>query len=315
MDQKDLIKPDILINYSFDCIDDDTAIAVIYVRPDTNIVSYEKAILKGVQGHGKVIYMANLNGKLFIKDALILDHYSIQYKFAIYGKSELAKYPEMIQGFENHFHTSFEQANIIGSFEALIKLHLEPAKLFSFFVDDTCFLKLYGQTIKKISDCYIINYDLPFLLNKYNDKTNIFVIVLQYNSNEINFQSINDSIFKEFKKDKYAPIIDEDKLKKLNSFEQVKRTYHISGNHIKAMYDMIDFVFINESTHISFIDTPLGKKLMNMNITEKQLYSIREQPINYLKQQNKLELINILEEGNFKNVKESISLIQQFIHT
>ncbi|HOV14649.1 MAG TPA: hypothetical protein PK771_10225, partial [Spirochaetota bacterium] len=89
------IKPDVIIDYICNR-ESNLPVALVYVRPETNEVHYEKAIILGITPFADVVYLANLNGRIFIKDALILDHYSSQYKFAVYGKEEMAKYPEFI---------------------------------------------------------------------------------------------------------------------------------------------------------------------------------------------------------------------------
>ena len=203
-------KPDIIIDY-FLPENHEKPIIVIYVRPHTNLVSYEKAIIKGIMPFAKVIYMANLNGKIFITNALILDHYSIEYKFAIYAKNEISKYPEMIEQFEDHFKENFNKAKIIGAFDAIMLLSMNQQKLFDSFVEDKDFLRFYGQTIKKIKNFYIVNYDMPAIIEKYNDKTNIFVIATMLNNEEFNIENINQSIASEIKNDKNTGITDEER--------------------------------------------------------------------------------------------------------
>ena len=158
-----IIKPDVIIDYIYSNAIDKPA-ALVYVRPETNEVHYEKAIILGIMPYADVVYLANLNGKIFIKDALILDHYPSQYRFAVYGKDEMAKYPEFIEKFEKYFDDKFEKAQIMGSFDALIKLGMTDELLFNIVVDKKDFLKLYGQTIKKINNIYILNYDMPMII-------------------------------------------------------------------------------------------------------------------------------------------------------
>ena len=88
----------------------------------------------------------------------------------------------MASKFEEHFKIKFNNAQIIGSFDAILKLKLSKQELFNKFVDDKDFLKFYGQTIKKIDDYFIVNYDLPAVLNKYDFTANVFVVLINSNN-------------------------------------------------------------------------------------------------------------------------------------
>lgn len=312
-ERKVTIKPDIIIEYSVkDCYDH--SMSVIYVRPETNAIPYEKSIISGIRPFADVVYMANLNGKIFIRDALIFEHYSSQYKFAIYGKDAISKHPEMVKKFENHFNIKFDNAKIIGSFEAIKQLNMTPSELFNTFVDSKDFIRYYGQTIKKIKDIYIVNYDLPELIKIYDTDANVFIIVVRFPSKDFSFTDINKSIREELKKDEHAPIIDEDKFKSLGLNEIVKRTYHISSNHITAMFDMTDFVFKKDDTHLSIYETPLGRKIIDKRIaTNDQLRNLKNYPLVKIKKNGSQVLVNISDEATGKNIDECIELINNII--
>ncbi len=307
-------KPDILIEYKKN-LDNFTPVTVIYVRPESNQLSYEKAIIKGIHQHTDIIYMANLNGILFIKDALILEHHSSQYHFAIFGKSEIAKYPEMVTKFENYFNISFEKAEVIGAFDAILKLKITQDELFKTFVKDKNFLRYYGQTIKKVKNYYIVNYDIPALIEKYNPTVNVFVVVAKLKNTDFSFSDLNQSISKEIMSDSKSPIIDLNinKFTNLHWKEKVKRTYHFSNNHIMAMFDMMDFVFNIDGSHINFDETPLGHILLKNNIDQDILIKLKEYPIVYINQNNNKALVNIIDEANDKNIEQCTSLIKSII--
>jgi hypothetical protein len=306
------VKPDILIQY----IDNNNPcpVAVIYVRPKTNMVSYEKEILLGIKPYADVVYLANLNGRLFIDNALILEHYSTQYRFAMFGKIEVEKYSEMIKSFEKYFQENFEKANIIGSFEALIQLKKTPEELFNTIVEEKDFLKILGQTIKKIDNFYVINYDIPSILDNYRPETNIFVIVIRLKHKDISFKEIDQAIYKNIQNDKSTPIIDEEKLIKLHWNEKIRRTYHISHNYITAMFDMIDFVFDKDGKMLNPEQIPFLKKLfMNDLLNEEKFKNLKEYNIVYLNDNGEKKLINLAEEANNKTVDECVGLLQKIV--
>ena len=307
-------KPDIIIEYNND-LNNFTPVTVIYVRPESNYLAYENAIIKGIHKHSDIIYMANISGILFIKDALILEHHSVQYHFAILGKSEIAKYPEMVKKFENHFNINFDKAEIIGAFDAILKLKITQEELFNTFVNNKNFLRYYGQTIKKIDNYYVVNYDIPALLKKYTPTINVFVVVAKFKKPDYSFLSLNQSISKEIMSNNKSPIIafNNDKFNNLKWMEKVKRTYHFSNNHIMAMFDMIDFVFKSDGSHINFNETPLGHMLIKNNIDEKKLMKIKDYPIVYINQNGNKVLVNIIDEANDKDLNQCIDLIKSII--
>jgi hypothetical protein len=303
------IRPDVIIDF----IENDSIlpVSVIYVRPESNEIHYEKAIILGINPFGDVIYLANLNGRLFIRDALILEHYASQYKFAIYGKEEIEKYHEMVIEFENYFNTDFDCAKIIGSFDAILKLNISDEELFNFMVEKKDFFKFYGQTIKKIKDFYVVNYDMPAILKRYTPSTNVFALSIRLKNENIDFSDINQSIFDQLTQDN-TPIISGNELILLDWNEKIKRTYHISRNHIMAMFDMLDFIIKTNNTHIDCYDTPLGKILIDQyGYTSGDLLKIKQNPLVYINDNGRKKLINIVEEADKKSLYECADLISR----
>lgn len=287
--------------------------AVIYVRPETNRILYERAIIMGVKPFASVIYMANLGGNLFESGSLIEQHYSSQFRFAFGGKSEVAKYPEMVEMFEKHFKTDFLNANIIGAFDAIKILNTSAEKLFQTFVTDDKFLAMYGQTIKLIDGYYIINYDMPALVEKHSEKSNVFVMGIAIKG-DIAFQDINHAIFDNMRANDSTPLIDEKKLERLAWYEKMRRTYHFSRNHVMAMFDMRDFIFSSEKKNIDFVQTPLGNAIISAEVaSEEDLIALKKDPLVYLEDEKGRHLVNIVEAANGKSPNECISLIKSAV--
>jgi hypothetical protein len=308
-----IIRPDLLIEYSAES-NYGNSLAVIYVRPETNKLSYEKAIIEGVKSFSDIVYMANLGGNLFIRDAIIFEHYASQYKFSIHAKSELEKYPEMINKFEKYFNIKFSDAKLIGAFDALNILNLKSSELFHTFVDSKDFIRMYGQTIKKLGEYFIINYDLPELIKKYDNNANVFVIVVRFREKDNLFFQLNQSISENILKDEHCPTIGEDLMLKYGQGYVIKRTYHISGNHISAMFDMVDFVFKHDGSHILFNETPLGKDLISDGIySEETLNNLKEDPLVHINRDGQRILVNIYEEADGLSREQSIGLLKSII--
>lgn len=123
------IKPDVLIPYGIDKQElSDASVAVIGVRPETNKVSYEAAIIKAAAPFADVVYMANISGRVINEKGIVACHYSSQLQFAINGKEELEKYPELVEAFEKKFHRNFSDAPIIGSYDALLEYRVKKMR-------------------------------------------------------------------------------------------------------------------------------------------------------------------------------------------
>ncbi len=302
------LKPDIIIPFDFKKVDE-SPMAIIYVRPETNKIDYEAIIIRAISAYVEVVYMANLNGELLSKNATIAGHYASQIQFATNGKAEIANYPEMMTAFEKKFAVHFSDAEIIGAYEAIIEDKKDVSDgidaLFDIMVPEDQFLEFYGQTIKKIGRYYIVNYDIPAIMSKYDPQANIFVIAVRFKK-KISFSELNYLIYNEFCKKTSIDLLDYAKRKNMQWDDQVRRTYHISKNHIQAMFDLTDFVYIDHLSTLCFYHTPLGRYLISQGILsgdkiESKLGQLKENPLVYLRQENQeRKLINIIGEGRIK---------------
>lgn len=300
------VEPDVLIPYTIDRNTlSDSSVLLIYVRPETNKINYEAAIIKAASPYADAVYLANLSGNLVNNKAIVASHYSIQLQFAIEGKDKLAKYPEMIQEFEKKFKVDFRDAEIIGPFEAIVEYKIKKSAddLFETMVPDADFLEMYGQTIKRIGGYYVVNYDIPAIITRHHEETNMFSIALRLKSDRYGFLDIDYFIYENMCKSETTSLLDSETRHSLPWYKLVRRTYHISRSHIEAMSDLTDYVFKNEGTRIGYMDTPLGKKLVEEGIIkedrlEERLTYLKENPLVYLdRPDGSLKLVNIITEG------------------
>jgi len=300
------VEPDVLIPYTIDRDTlSDSSVLLIYVRPETNKINYEAAIINAASPYADAVYLANLNGNLVNNKAIVSSHYSIQLQFAIEGKDKLAKYPEMIREFEKKFKMDFRDAEIIGPFEAIVeyKVKKNAEELFETMVPDPDFLEIYGQTIKRIGDYYVVNYDIPAIITRHHEETNMFSIALRLKSDRYGFLDIDYFIYENMCKNKTTSLLDSDKRHTLPWYKLVRRTYHISRSHIEAMSDLTDYVFKRTGERIGYVDTPLGKKLVEEGIIkedrlDERLTYLKENPLVYLdRPDGSLKLVNIITEG------------------
>ncbi|MCP4150773.1 MAG: hypothetical protein GY757_23710 [bacterium] len=304
--EQEEVKPDILIPYTLDRETlADSSMAIICVRPETNQAKYEAEIIKATAKYADVVYLANLSGRLINEKAIVASHYSSQMQFAINGKEDMAWYPEMIEKFEQKFNIAFKDAPIIGSFDAILhfKLKKDGDELFETMVPRADFLEMYGQTIKKIENYYVLNYDIPAIITKHHNDTGMFIIAIRFKDNKYKFCDLHHLIYENMYKNENTQFIDSDKRKGMAWYNKVRRTYHISRSHIEAMFDLTDYVFKNDNQRIEFSDTPLGQRLLKDKVFEKGqlqklLIELKDNPLVYIKEKSgEPKLVDIILEG------------------
>ena len=296
-------KPDIAMPFCSDQLDG-ANVSVLAVRPETNKVDYESVILQAIMPMVDVIYMANLSGNVVKQSRLVERHCSSQMRFANNAKHELLKFPEMKIIFEKKFGEPLEGAPVIGSFEAVEKyqdqLGLSANQLFEVMVSDDDFLEWHGQTIKRVNDYYIVNYDLPAIIRKYDESANIFVIAMKLKDNGCQIADVNYEIYQNLVNQEKS-ILGASKRKSLAWYNQVRRTYHISKSPIEAMFDFTEYVFDKEGKQLDFDNTPLGRMLMQRGImSSDKLKKLRKNPLVSNGDEHK-RLVNIVEEGKVKD--------------
>ncbi len=262
-----------------------TAYAVVYVRPETNNVLYERAIVAGIRRMGDPVFMANVNGSAFLLDGIFEDHYASQFRFAHDPRGELSQYPEMASLFESQFGVNVKEAPLIGSFEAVSRFEIPEEELFETIVPDADFLNCWGQEFKKIRGHIVANPNLPAIAARYSSEANVLVIVVRSRgSGTAFFAELNRSIYAQIVSRKDTPVIDAEKLGAMIWSEKIRRTYHISSGHLMAMYDMADLVFVDERKRLDVTDTPLGRRLLSDGaLTAEGLRSLKRSPLVYLR--------------------------------
>ncbi len=310
-----LPKPDVIINYNFSP-DNLNPVFIASVRPESNEIPYEKVILLGIKDFADVVYLANLNGKILLQNSVVFDHYSSQFKFAVYGGKEIAMYPEMVERFEQYFGVKFDNAPFLGSFDAVIRLNKTPEQLFDTIVDEKDFMYMYGQTIKKIDGYYVINANLPSIINRYTADINMFVVAARCRSNFCDFDAISRSIYDMVKGGSRTPLIDEHILQNLDWGKRIKRTFHLSNNYINAMFDMIDYIFHPDNTRITFAETPLGLTAMQRyGISEQDLVNLKNAPLVYVVDElGRKNLVDLEEYAQGKSFDQCIELLGRVIY-
>ncbi|HVP19632.1 MAG TPA: hypothetical protein VMU36_11590 [Spirochaetia bacterium] len=280
------MKPDIIIPYparecSFTDPGPRPAFAVAYVRPETNTVLYERAILAGLRAHGKIIYCANLPATVFERDKILERHYPSQFRFARDPFGELSRYPEIRSRMEEHFCVRRDKARVLGSFDAMSQLGISEERLLETIVPESDYLGCWGQSFKRIAGAIIVNPNLPAIVLRHKPPANVFAVVVRCaDCSDKFFDEVNEAIFREITSRSETPIIDGEKLDALVWWERIRRTYHLSANHVMTMLDMSDFVYTGDAASLAVTDTPLGRWLIEEGaISAEKLAFLKSWPL------------------------------------
>ena len=246
--------------------------AVVYVRPETNTVLYERAIVAGIRARGDaIIYTANLNGRLFESDGILKRHYVTQLAFAADPLGQLKLYPEIGERLARHFGQPADRLPLVGAFQAATRTPAE--ELFETFVPPEDFLACWGQQFKRIGGEVVANPGLPAVLRRYTPQANVFVVVVRSPDGSPGFfAALNRAIYLEITSRAETPLVDGERLGGAPWSERVRRTYHLSRTHLMAMFDMADLVYLGEGRRLPLADTPLGRSLRADGILSDELF-------------------------------------------
>ena len=260
---------------------DTVAYAVAYVRPETNNVLYERAILSGLRARGTIIYCANIGGIIFERDRILEGHYPTQFRFARDPRGELGRFPEIAERVQDHFHRSLEEMSLLGSFEAVASLGMSEEDLLETIVPSSDYLGCWGQSFKRIGPSIVVNPNLPAIIKRHTQPANVFAVVARFpDASPACFSDVNRMIFTAITARSETPLLDAEKLDSLDWSERIRRTFHFSINHLMTMLDMADFVYLNSDQRLDVADTPLGRLLVSeAAVTAEELRSLKGFPL------------------------------------
>ncbi len=175
--------PAVLVPYPGPTDDPRVQDIFVYLRPETNGTLVESILFKVIEqcpAYKKSLflaYLANVPGDYIVRNNIVEEHYSVKLHFAVHGKNAFT--PFMRSKFEKWFQQDFAEAEVIGSFEALNILKKNPEELFVLRVPRRDICSVDGQSIKKIGNYFVVNYDIPALLHKNSKNTDIAVMVFR----------------------------------------------------------------------------------------------------------------------------------------
>lgn len=244
---------------------------VVYLRPETNGIQTESVlfrVFKDPKWHSKVelVYLANVPGAFLNENGVVERHYSHRIRFARQGAAAFT--PKMRDTFSRFFGLPFEKARVVGAFEALSVLGLDEEALFRVWVPVYDLLDLEGQLIKRVQDdLFVVNYDIPALLNKHNDETDVAAMVFRTGLSYEEFKGavvqIRESLVRE-------GLLDPDKPE--------HRVFHWSRGPFEQLLDAQGYVYTVRDEPVELRDLAFGRFLLDKGETEETVRAALNDP-------------------------------------
>lgn len=271
MSKNKIQQPSVLIPYPGPCKNSQSHDIFFYLRPETNGVRTESTLLRVIQKSEykdkiEMIYLANLPGSFIVRNHIVEEHYSVKYYFSKHGKKSFT--PHMIEEFESYFHTDFAHSAIVGSFEALSVLGTTEEELFKHWVPVSDLLVIDGQTIKKIENVFVVNYDIPALLHKNNSSTDIAVMIFR--------STLPSAIFQQMVREMENALVREEILSPQVPFSHA---FHYSKSPFEQILDAIGYLYAPDGSHVHLENVSFCCYLIERGLTPAEIAGCIRYPI------------------------------------
>lgn len=274
----------------------------LYLRPESNGVLVESTLMKVIRSsflfrdRVEMVYLANLPGDFIMKNHVIDEHYSINSKFAVGGKSYFT--PLMKARFEEHYGKPIEDCDVVGAFEVMDRLNLTEEELFSIWVPNKNILLVNGQSVKKYNNIYIINYNIPALLHKNNYSTDIAVMLLRSSLD-------NHNLLEMIRKMEEAliqnGIMDKDK--------PPSRYFHYSKGPFEQILDGMGYLYTPEGSHLPLEHLSFTVYLLKNGFNLKEIEKILRFPIMGFEQNGSIVEDNIFRRTTNKTFADALKVL------
>ena len=287
--------PTIVVPFSGACESSLCQDVFVYLRPESNGIAVESALMKGVskvpdwQNNINLVYLANLPGDFLNKKGVVEEHYQTRIKFARKGKTLFTPFMKRI--FSEHYKESFEDAEVIGAFSALLLLGLCEDELFKLWVREDDMLVVNGQIVKKIGKYFVVNSDIPAILHKNNEKTDIAVMIFRTVLWGRDFYNV---ILK-----MTEVLLDEGILRSESQFSHV---FHYSKGPFEQILDAIGFLYDSGGNHLPLQSIRFFNYLLDKGLTVDEIHHFIKQPLLQFRNMN-----GIIEEKSIFHVTKDLS--------
>lgn len=272
IDKNETRKPTIVLPYMESNLAPNEKDLFIYLRPETNGIAVE-AILFGVihnselyRNGSNLVYLANLPGDFLTENEVIERHYSLKCKMAREGRACFTD--AMISGFEKWYKVKWDDVKVISAYNALDQLGITSRELFELWVKDQDFYYIHGQSIKKIGDMYVINYDIPELLKKNRVDTDLAVMVLRTSLSNRDLTSLITDM-EEALKDGGA----------IDPNTPPRRCFHYTKSPLEEILDGLGYLYNEKGEPKDLSSISFASYLMKKGLNEERIRYLVENPI------------------------------------
>ena len=244
----------------------------VYLRPESNGIEVESALMKGVskmpnwENNINLVYLANLPGDFLSDRGVVEQHYHTRVKFAQKGKSLFT--PFMGRVFSMHYKTDFEEAEVVSAFKALSLLGLSEEELFNLWVNEDDMLTVNGQTVKRVGKYFIVNSDIPAILHKNNEKTDIAVMIFRTVFWGRDFYNVIQ---------KMTEVLLEEEI--LHSRSQFSHVFHYSKGPFEQILDAVGFLYDSTGNHLPLQSIRFYNFLLEKGLTPVEIDHFIRQPL------------------------------------
>jgi hypothetical protein len=244
---------------------------VVYLRPETNGIQTESVlfrVFKDPAWYSKVdlVYLANVPGAFLLERGVVERHYASRITFARHGAAAFT--PAMKDSFTRFFGVPFDEANVVGAFDALALLNLDEEGVFQTWVPLRDLLEIEGQLVKRVSeDLFVVNYDIPALLTKHHDGTDVAAMVFRTELSYEEFKSAVEQIRRSLVKE---GLLDPDKPE--------NRVFHWSRGPFEQLLDAQGYVYNVSDEPVELSELAFGRFLLDKGETEESIRAALNDP-------------------------------------
>lgn len=264
--------PKVLVAYPGPSLVEGEQDIFVYLRPETNDVRVESAVLRVIEqcsAYKKdlhLVYLANVPGEFILEHHIVERHYSLKLEFAVRGGEIFT--PHMRDEFQRFFAVPFDEADVIGAYEALRKLHLSPDELFRSWVPESDLLVVNGQSVKRMSGYFVVNYDIPAVLHKNNRGTDIAVMIFRTAQGYDYFNGLVDQMRDALVRNEL-----------LNARVHPSRAFHYSKGPFEQILDGFGYLFTPDISFASLSDLTFSTYLAQHGIDFETIKGVIRHPI------------------------------------
>ena len=269
---KETRKPTIVLPFIESTFDSKAKDLYLYLRPETNGIRVESLLFGIIHNDEEfrknisLVYLANLPGDFVSKHRVIERHYALKCEMAKRGRESFTS--TMIERFENWYKVKWDDVEVVSAYEAMDILKIDSKALFKTWVKNQDFFYTYGQSIKKIGNLYVINYDIPELLKKNSSSTDIAVMVLRTTLSNKSLSSLISKM--------------EIALKESGAIDPKtppRRCFHYTKSPLEEILDGDGYLYTDEGNKVKMKSISFASYLLNRGVDMKDIISWVYYPI------------------------------------